>query len=106
MSWFLDHEMAAQESCNEAEYVRTCVNKTELPGKFRQDLDLSNHGIKFRQDEKYMRYEDSGVPVDLPFGYRMKGHGNHLTILDLGDEVIFSARVSDNRGYGTWYKHQ
>ena len=104
MSLFLKHQMDVQESCNEATYVRTCVSKTELPGKFYQDLDLSGHGIIFDQDEKYKDFQECGVPVKLPSGYTMKGDGNHLTILDQAGNVVFSARVSDNRGWATWYK--
>ncbi len=104
-SWILDHEMAVQESCNEAEYVRTCVKKTQVPGKFCQDVDLTMHGITFHQDEKYKSYQESGVPVNLPQHFKMKGDGNCLMINDVNTgKVIFSARVSDNRGYATWYK--
>lgn len=105
MSWFLQHEMDVQESCNEAEYVRTCVKKTQIPGKFRQDVDLAMHGITFHQDEKYAHYQESGVPINLPQYCKIQGDGNCLTIIDVNTNiVIFSARVSDNRGYATWYK--
>lgn len=106
MSWFLQHEMAIQESCNSDRYVKACVKKLEIPGKFSQDSNLLQHGIVFNQDEKYKNYQETGIPVSLPKGYMIHGDGNCLSILDERDNCIFFAYVVDNRGYATWYKRK
>jgi hypothetical protein len=88
----------------QADYVRTCVTNKQIPGKFRADQDLLASGIVFDSNKRFLDYEETGVPISLPPGYKLKGIGNCLRLQSKEGSVVFTIRVAETGGGPLWYK--
>lgn len=103
----MSHYAEVESQCNEPRYVDACVAKTEIPGKFRPEMEQL--GVVFKQSPPgfdYEKFTESGVPCTLPAGWTLSAgsRSNILCLKNADGKVVFAASVRDTRGYHCWTK--
>lgn len=98
MSWLIDREYDIQSSSNEVSYVNDCVKRTKIPAKFHPILEPL--GIIFNL--QHLDYGECHAECTLPSGWSLRGEGDTLFVVNNQQEDIFSASVTDHRGYRKW----